>query len=201
MTDFTAGDIATLDYTLCVDGVLTDATVTVTVTDPDGNETQPGVNHTSTGVYSTDVPVDADGTWQYEWTASGAATDTATGSFTVGPSLASEDLNVVRLLISDVSTPRTFTDGELLQFLTLEGDSVKLAAAQALDAIASNEALVKQRIRTLDLQTDGPAVAKSLREHATALRAQVTDEVGGDFEVTTGLGTPELAERASCWPH
>lgn len=115
------------------------------------------------------------------------------------------DVDTIRLLISDLATEvadRSFTDADLQAFLDLEG-SVKLAAAQALDALASNEALVSKRIRTLDLQTDGPAVAKALREHAAALRSQVAaaassdaDDLAGEFEVTTCLGTPELTERA-----
>lgn len=54
--------------------------------------------------------------------------------------------------------------------------SVKLAAAQALDVIASNEALVQKKIKLLDVQTDGPAVAKALRDHAALLRKQAADE-------------------------
>lgn len=123
------------------------------------------------------------------------------------------DVDTVRLLISDlaaVEADRTFTDSDLLVFLTLEGDSVKLAAAQALDAIASNESLVSRRIKTLDLQTDGPAVAKDLREHAARLRQQVVDDAAAlaagdaEFEFTDNLGTPtteRLAELADAWPY
>lgn len=94
----------------------------------------------------------------------------------------------VRLLISDVDqTTATFTDEEIDTFLTLEDDDVRLAAAQALDTIASNEALVSKRIRLLDLQTDGPAVAKALRERAGELRRQAREgadgALGGDFEL------------------
>jgi hypothetical protein len=105
------------------------------------------------------------------------------------------DVGTVRLLISDTSPEnggRIFTDTEIQAFLDLEGGAVKLAAAQALDAIASNEAMVSKRIRTLDLQTDGPAVAKALRDHAANLREQI---VGGEFEITTDLGTPLLRTR------
>lgn len=115
------------------------------------------------------------------------------------------DIDTVRLLINDLGTgdDQVFDDTEITAFLDLEG-SVKLAAAQALDVIASNEVLVSKRIRTLDLQTDGPAVAKELREHATRLRAQAVADVdaddGGYFEVTSGLGTPELVEHDTCWP-
>ncbi len=118
---------------------------------------------------------------------------------------ATADISMIRLLISDLSDPPSFQDSQLQQFLDLEG-AVKLAAATCLDAIASNEALVSKRIRTLDLQTDGPAVAKALREHAVALREQHYYTLGDaedSFEVTTelgwsqfpGLAGPELVEN------
>lgn len=79
------------------------------------------------------------------------------------------------------------SDASLQQLLTLEGDNVKLAAASALDVIASSEALILKKIELLDLKTDGPAVAKALREHAKALRDQVaaTDVIAdaGAFDV------------------
>lgn len=52
-------------------------------------------------------------------------------------------------------------------------DALRLAAADALDAIASSQALVQKKIMLLDLKTDGPAVADALRAHATTLRELV----------------------------
>lgn len=72
------------------------------------------------------------------------------------------------------------SDASLQQLLTLEGNNDKLAAAAALDVIASSEALIQKKIELLDLKTDGPAVAKSLREHAKSLRDQVAAGVGED---------------------
>lgn len=92
--------------------------------------------------------------------------------FTVAPPapLDPDDRNVVityrHTLLSDAS---------LQELLTLEGDNDKLAAAAALDIIASSEALILKKIELLDLKTDGPAVAKALREHAKALREQVAE--------------------------
>lgn len=54
-------------------------------------------------------------------------------------------------------------------------DSIRLAAASALDAIASSQALIQKRLNILDLKTDGPAVADALRKHAVSLRSQVFD--------------------------
>jgi hypothetical protein len=64
-------------------------------------------------------------------------------------------------------------------FLALEGDVVKLAAAQAIDVNADDEALTSKVIRTQDLTTDGAKLADSMRKHAAALREQAADEGRG----------------------
>lgn len=69
-----------------------------------------------------------------------------------------------------------FSDDRIESFLALNKDNVRLAAADVLDAIADNEILVAKKIRTEDLQTDGPAVGKELRAHADSLRAQAREE-------------------------
>jgi len=82
------------------------------------------------------------------------------------------DLGRVRLLINDTSSDPVFTDEEIAAFLTMEGDSVKLAAAQALDTIADDEALTSKVIRSQDLSTNGATVAAQLRSRAQTLRTQ-----------------------------
>lgn len=96
-------------------------------------------------------------------------------------------LGQVRLLIADVDEgSEVLTDSMINGFLGLapNGD-VRLAAADALDTIAISEALVLKVMTTLDVTTDGAALARVLREKATALRAQVADGLdgGGDFEI------------------
>ncbi len=90
----------------------------------------------------------------------------------------------VRLLATDTDPDNAiFSDDEIAAYLALEDDNVKRAAATALDQIASSEALIQKRIKLLDLQTDGPAVAKALREHAAALRQQAeSEETAGAFD-------------------
>lgn len=105
----------------------------------------------------------------------------------------------VRLLISDTDLDGdagpVFQDEEIDAFLALEGDDVRRAAAAALDAIAVNEVLVLKRIETLDLKTDGPSVAKALREQAAALRAQA-DELGDDDDwAVAEFADPVFAAR------
>ena len=70
-------------------------------------------------------------------------------------------------------------DSAIQIFLDIEED-LKLSAAQALDAIASQQALILKKIKLLDLETDGPAVAKSLRDHAKVLREQVLGPDGDE---------------------
>lgn len=88
----------------------------------------------------------------------------------------------VRLLIPDTDEANLLLNEEqITAFLTMEGGSVKLAAAQALDAIASSEALISKKLTTVDgASTDGPAVAAELRARAQALRDQVAEGSGDD---------------------
>lgn len=93
----------------------------------------------------------------------------------------------VRLLLNDVAEPYVFTDADLAAFLALEGDSVKRAAAQAIDTNASNEVLASKVLRTQDLATDGAKAADALRKHADRLREQADkaddDADEGYFEI------------------
>jgi len=98
----------------------------------------------------------------------------------------------VRLLISDVDEANQILgDNEIAGYLARYGTKaedpvsprgpISRAAADALDTIASSEALVSKKIRTGDgLTTDGPAVADALREHAARLRARAREEDAED---------------------
>ena len=74
-----------------------------------------------------------------------------------------------------------FSDAEIDAFLTEYPEEakrwhVKRAAADAIDALANNEALVLKKIKTEDLETDGPATANALRAGARALRERAAQE-------------------------
>ena len=84
------------------------------------------------------------------------------------------------------------SDETINDFLALEANNsidpnnvVKLAAADALDAIAVNQALIQKKITMLDLQTDGPALAAALQKSASVLREQVfsQDMQEGAFDI------------------
>lgn len=100
----------------------------------------------------------------------------------------------MRLLATDTDSTRPiFEDGEIDVFLALNGGEILLAAAQALDTIASNEALVQKRITILGLSTDGPATAKALRDGADRLRRQYETGLGSD---EVAFATAEFADGA-----
>ena len=73
-----------------------------------------------------------------------------------------------------------FSDSDLQSFINSEGDDY-MAAAQALDTMASNMVLVMRKIKDLDIDTDGPAVAKALHDHADKLRKQAANNAGVDW--------------------
>ena len=96
------------------------------------------------------------------------------------------DIGKVRLLLNDtddanVNGGLVFTDLEIQAFLDLEGGAIKLAAAQAIDTNASNEALASKVIKSQDLMTDGAKLADALRKHAAVLRDQHYQALDDDF--------------------
>lgn len=110
----------------------------------------------------------------------------------------------VRVLIADMATPPLLDDLVITSYLELhEWEygarwAVYRAAADALDAIATSEALTSKVIRTQDLSTDGAKVADSLRKQAEGLRRRADDEdpdMGGVFEIIDpGAGRLEAEE-------
>ena len=102
-------------------------------------------------------------------------------AFTYDPAT---DRGRVRLMIPDRRADEViFQDREIDTFLAIEGDSIKRAAALALETIAADEALVQKVMTRLDLSTNGAATAKALMERAQKLRDQAEDEeVVGAFD-------------------
>jgi hypothetical protein len=96
-------------------------------------------------------------------------------------------LSAVRLLITDTDSSRPiFQDEEVNAFLSLTVDSQTpsgkpfIAAAFALDTIATNEALCEKALTILGLQIDGPALSKELRARAVQLRDDYMKYVNAD---------------------
>lgn len=109
------------------------------------------------------------------------------------------DAGKVRLLITDTNSAAFyFDDTEIQAFLDLESGSVRRAAALGLETLASNQTLILKWIRISNLQTNGPAVSKDLRERATALRAQADfdDSAAGTlFDWAEQVTSPEMERQ------
>jgi hypothetical protein len=190
-----------ISKTLVVDWVLENpttglfvpaATVAGTVTLPAGTTAAMSVSELTDRYRATYDPTTA-GLHAWRLTATGAADSAEEGTVIVRRSLTgatpitvdpTTSIGLVRLLISDTTeADPVFTDTEITAFLTLESTNARLAAAVALETLASNEAMVSKVIRTNDLSTDGTKVAAELRARAALLREQATgsDTTGTAF--------------------
>jgi len=105
------------------------------------------------------------------------------------------DIGKVRLLIPDrVDAGHMLEDAEITAYLTLEG-GIKLAAALALESIASDTAMVLKVIKLLDLTTDGAKTSDALLARAKLLRAQAAaEDVEGAFDYAEMVVNP-FSER------
>ena len=85
-------------------------------------------------------------------------------------------VGTVRLLIPDRGPEFFFfQDEELTALLAIEAGSTRLAAALALETIASDTAMVDKVIKIMDLETDGAKVLDALLKRAALLRQQAED--------------------------
>lgn len=86
MSSYDIGDVAGLRMTLRdpeTGQLANTGSVTLVVRHPDLSETTPAIANPSTGVYTANVPVDAAGTWRYEFTGTGDIEASESGAFVV----------------------------------------------------------------------------------------------------------------------
>lgn len=99
----------------------------------------------------------------------------------------SSPVGQVRVLIPDLrkledlrdlrNEPRyLFTDDEILAFLAINNGNVKLAAADACDAIGMDKSLQLLVLKTDDKQTDGAKLLSAIVTRAKQLRAQARED-------------------------
>jgi hypothetical protein len=104
----------------------------------------------------------------------------------------SGDIGRVRLMVPDRDPDAPiFEDDELSAFLAIEGD-VKLAAALALETVASDTAMTLQWIKAGSVQLDGQKASDAVLSRAALLRAQVEmvdPTTGGAY---TGFDVAEM---------
>lgn len=127
-----------------------------------------------------------------------------------------DQIRIIRVLIPDTElvfgageNEALFSDGDITDFFSAGGNSVLRAAGLACLAIGTSEALISKKIRTQDLQTDGPAVAEAMRKKAELLFKRADDEQAvvdaTYFDIINfgegWLAEPELTEWATnVWP-
>lgn len=109
-----------------------------------------------------------------------------------------EPVGQVRLLITDLAedpAEQLFLDTQLQAFLSMRGDNVNRAAANALRVMAASEVMVSKVIRTQDRATDGAKVSAELRALAQTYEdeANSADAAASEsfFEVVPLYGQPK----------
>lgn len=113
------------------------------------------------------------------------------------------NIGKTRMLIPDRDlSSAVFQDVEIQAFLDLNEANVRRAAAEALETIASDQAMTLKVIRLLDLSTDGRAVSQALLERAARLREAAVlaedSEDGGLFDYAE-MVTGAFTERERIW--
>lgn len=200
---YDVGNTATLDLEVTpFDGTTAAA---VTATSPSGVDSAPAATTADGGHnWTAHLTLTEPGTWIVRWETTGTGVGVKYVTLevdTVPPATEAQD--DVRLLIADTSTAnRMFSTRQIAQFLRLNVDNTRRAAAQALDVMASNEAMVSKVIRTQDLSTDGAKVAEALRKQAAELRRQA-DAGEDDSDDASGFEIAEY-EPYPCrpgWPY
>ncbi len=86
------------------------------------------------------------------------------------------DVGKVRMLTGDkYEEALFFEDNEVQAFLDMY-DDVRMAAAAALDSMASMSIQIFKVVNHLDLNINSSQMASALREHAAELRREVEEE-------------------------
>lgn len=112
-----------------------------------------------------------------------------------------ESVRLVRLLTGDKAAGEyIFTDDEMESFLELSKGNVYHAAADALDAIASNTAYTLKVLTILDVTTNGQATAEAIRASAAALRAKADADAANTIVCdVANVIQPELPTHWRPW--
>lgn len=143
-----SAELATLTNTFTVDGTETDpTTITLLVTDPDGASTTytyalAQITKTATGVYTRDVSCPAAGTWTYEWTGTGTASDVNAGTWEVLETQLGHLYCTVEALKSRFKDARDTDDSEY--------HAACFAASRALENYCQRTFYRSTEIRTLN---------------------------------------------------
>lgn len=136
-------------------GVLTNATVVLTVINPAGATTNPSVTNASTGIYTALVPTVAiaAGTWFYTWSVSGTVTDVSVGTFATSADPASTYASVADLKLR-VGATVTTNDARLADALTVASRAVDKACGRSFAPDLTATARVYEPCSEIYVDTD-----------------------------------------------
>lgn len=112
-----------------------------------------------------------------------------------------DKVKLVRLLTGDkAADDYIFTDDEMESFLELSNGNIYYAAADALDAIATNAAYTLKVLTILDVTTNGQATAEAIRASAAALRAKADADAANTIVCgVANVVTPQLPTHWRPW--
>jgi hypothetical protein len=113
-------------------------------------------------------------------------------TFTFPPAAGTVTIAAKHTMISDDQI------NELLAVNADSADPIRLTAADCLDAIASSEALIQKKLKMLDFETDGAAIAQSLRAGAKALRDLVFNADSANSD-DPGFDIAERIDNRAAW--
>lgn len=168
-------------------GLPTNATMSLTVTKPDGTTLVSGVGltitSTGTGAYSCIVPATAAGTWLYLWTASGAAVGVDDGQFDVLAitrriaSLADAKLHMNKQNTADDVEIQDFMDAAQAVITREIGDVVPTSYAESLNIDGCRLILTNRPVLSIS----------SLKVYYSATAMVTLDPSTYRFEGPTGI--------------
>jgi hypothetical protein len=111
-------------------------------------------------------------------------------NFGVSPVNFDTEVGKVRVLLGDTEAENVedgigeymyFGDAEIVAFLEMYGDNAKLAAARAMETIASSQVLLLKSWTSDDLTVNGDKIAESLRKIAAQLRQEALADESSEY--------------------
>ncbi len=182
-----SAELATLTNTFSVSGTPTDpTTVSLAVTDPLGVTTTytwagGTVTRTGTGVFTKDIPCATAGTWSYEWTGTGAASDVIAGTWTVSDAPGSDLYCTPEQLKSRAGIADSYDDREILAACR----SVSRWIDEHCDRVFARRTVVQQ------LETCG-FYSLTIPDTVSVTTLKTDDDGDGVYETTWSTSDYEL---------
>ena len=111
-----------------------------------------------------------------------------------------QKLKLVRMFIGDTADEQVFSDDELTALLLMNHGNVYLAAADALDVLATNTARQMKCVTILDVTVNGQQSAAAIRESAAALRSRASEEEANTIQCgVVSINRPKVPTTWRPW--